>query len=416
MAGNLKSRLARLKAAGGERPAPAAAPLAAPEEGLPRTGCAAHRGLAGPGAGRAPGFLAGWELFAPFVYTRELVVEDPLPDILEPAPFLPLAPRRGRPGTREAEALEETIESARLRFFDLETTGLSGGSGTVAFLAALGRRSPGGLAIRQFFLADYPGERDFVLGILDSLSGPSVLATYNGRSFDYPLLKTRCVMNGIAAPDPPHLDVLYPARRLWRKASGGASLGLLEGLVLGQDRGPDVPGSRIPALYLDFLRTGEEAEMGLVMSHNASDVSSLARLLARVAGVYGSPLGCGDDPLLDRASLGRSLLALGRPEEAEALLEEASASGDGEAFVLLSRRYRGRHRGRDFERIWERRPSGYAPAVEGAKYFEHERRDWSAALEAVALAEGEAGLPREAREALAWRRARLERKLGKGPA
>jgi uncharacterized protein YprB with RNaseH-like and TPR domain len=402
VAGNLKSRLARLKAAEKGRPAPEEA--------------AAHRGAGRPDSGELPGFLAGWEPLAPFVYTRELMVADPLPELVDPAPFLPLASRRGATWARGEAGLEETIESGRLRFFDLETTGLSGGSGTIAFLAALGRRSPEGLAIRQFFLADYPGEREFVSSILDSLSGPSVLATYNGKSFDYPLLRTRCVMNGLAAPEPPHLDVLYPARRLWRKASGGASLGLLESLVLGQDRGPDVPGSRIPALYLDFLRTGEEAEMGLVMSHNASDVSSLARLLSRVSGVYESPLRCGDDRLLDRASLGRSLLALDRAEEAEALLEEDAASGDEEAFVLLSRRYRGQGRGRDFERIWERRPSGYASAVEGAKYFEHGKRDWNAALEAVVLAEGEAGLPREAREALAWRRARLERKLGKGPA
>jgi len=399
VAGNLKSRLARLKATGGERPA------------RPEAADVAHRGLDRPGEGEVPGFLGGWDLLAPFVYTRELMAEDTLPDLVDPAPFLPAASRRGASRARGAGGLEEPIESERLRFFDLETTGLSGGAGTIAFLAALGRRSPKGLAIRQFFLADYPGERDFVLSILDSLSGRSVLATYNGRSFDYPLLKTRCVMNGLAPPDPPHLDVLYPARRLWRKASGGASLGLLEGLVLGQDRGPDVPGSRIPALYLDFLRTGEEAEMGLVVSHNASDVSSLARLLARVSGVYESPVESGRDPLLDRASLGRSLLSLGRAGEAEALLEAASASGDEASFVLLSRRYRGQRRRGDFERVWERRPSGYAPAVEGAKYFEHEKRDWAAALEAVSLAEGFARSEGE-KEAISWRRGRLERKLG----
>jgi uncharacterized protein len=393
VAGNLKSRLARLKAAEAEA----------------RESDVAHREL--PCSGGRPDFLEGWELVAPFVYTRELLVEDPLPEFVDPAPFLPRASRRGRKASLGVEVPCAPIEAERLRFFDLETTGLSGGSGTIAFLAALGYRSLEGFSIRQFFLADYPGERDFVEAILELIRAPSVLATYNGRSFDYPLLKTRCVMNGLEAPEPLHLDVLYPARRLWRKASGGASLGLLEGLVLGQDRGPDVPGSRIPALYLDFLRTGAEAEMGLVMSHNVSDVSSLARLLSRVAAAYESPLGCEGDPLLDRASLGRSLLGLGRAEEGEAILEAASASGDGEAFVLLSRRYRGQKRKGDFERIWERRPEGYAPAVEGAKFFEHEKRDPAAALEAVTQAEACAASEEEGR-ALAWRRARLERKLG----
>jgi uncharacterized protein len=407
VAGSLKSRLARLKAI--EREKGARGPSPRPEA---IASDAAHRELGLPCSGDRPGFLEGWVLIAPFVYTRELRVEDTLPDLVDPSPFLPRASRRRRAALLGVETPGGPLEAGCLRFFDLETTGLSGGAGTIAFLAALGFRSPEGFSIRQFFLADYPGERDFVEAILGLLSVSSVLVTYNGRSFDYPLLKTRCVMNGLEAPEPLHLDVLYPARRLWRKASGGASLGLLEGRVLGQDRGPDVPGSRIPALYLDFLRTGTEAEMGLVMSHNASDVSSLARLFSRVAAVYESPLCCEEDLLLDRASLGRSLLALGREGEGEALLEAASASGDEEAFVLLSRRYRGQRRGRDFERIWERRPEGYEPAVEGAKFFEHERRDLKAALEAVALAEGYAVSEEEGR-ALAWRRARLERKRGR---
>jgi len=405
VAGNLKSRLARLKAIEREKGARGPAPR---PEAIARD--VAHREP--PCSGGRPSFLEGWELIAPFVYTRELLVEDPLPDLVDPAPFLSRSSWLGRNASLGVETPGCPIEAGRLRFFDLETTGLSGGAGTIAFLAALGFRSPEGFAIRQFFLADYPGERDFISAILGLIRVPSVLATYNGRSFDYPLLKTRCVLNGLEPVEPLHLDVLYPARRLWRKTSGGASLGLLEDLVLRQDRGPDVPGSRIPALYLDFLRTGAEAEMGLVMSHNASDVSSLARLLSRVSSVYQSPLNCEGDLLLDRASLGRSLLALGRVDEGEAILEAASALGDKDAFVLLSRRYRCQRRKADFERIWERRPAGYATAVEGAKFFEHEERDFRAALEAVALAQSCAASGEEER-ALAWRRARLERKLGR---
>ncbi|MBL8966161.1 MAG: ribonuclease H-like domain-containing protein, partial [Spirochaetaceae bacterium] len=242
------------------------------------------------------------------------------------------------------------------------------------------------------------------------------LVTYNGRAFDLPLLRTRCVMNGIRPREFRNLDLLYAARRLWRRVHGGASLGLLERGVLDVERGLDVPGSMLPDIWFGFLREGDHPLMGAAMAHNAEDVASLGRLLARAAGIYAEPRACLASGGVDRAGLGRSLLALGRREEGEALLEAALADGDEAAGLLLSRRYRREGRLGDRARVVAALPETFASMVERAKFHEHALRDfkgalgWTARAEALARA-SRRGFPPEETVRLEARRARLERKL-----
>src|SRR5262245_37624557 len=162
----------------------------------------------------------------------------------------------------------------RIVFFDLETTGLSGGAGTLPFLAGCGWFEGEAFRVRQFFLSSPAGERAMLAALAQIFDEASLLVTYNGRTFDLPLMATRWAFHRTAAPTDalPHFDMLPPARRLWgrRELKGSdietdaaepvsCSLSALERSVLGFHRMGDVPGFEIPARYFHFLRTGDGA-------------------------------------------------------------------------------------------------------------------------------------------------------------
>jgi uncharacterized protein YprB with RNaseH-like and TPR domain len=190
-------------------------------------------------------------------------------------------------------------------FFDLETTGLSGGAGTQVFLVGCGwfdgDRS---FVTRQFLLARYPDERPMLDTVAGELARAGALVTFNGKSFDAPLLETRYLFHRVAwnGRQIPHVDVLHPARRFWKTDSGraftarfdrdpervslqsesGCSLGALEKQILGVRRTGDVAGVEIPARYFHFVRTGDARPLAAVLEHNRRDLLSLAALTARL--------------------------------------------------------------------------------------------------------------------------------------
>jgi hypothetical protein len=183
-------------------------------------------------------------------------------------------------------------------FIDTETTGLSGGAGTWAFLVGWSRIIPApggvGLEISQYFMEDLGAESAFV-GVLDqALAGAGRLVSYNGASFDLPLLRTRWIMNGRFFRELPHEDCLYPARRFWKALLGGASLGQVEKSVMGIWREHDVPGAEVPRLYLEYLRRGAGPDFGTslggVFGHHAQDLVSLAALWLLLAAIRRRPL------------------------------------------------------------------------------------------------------------------------------
>lgn len=194
----------------------------------------------------------------------------------------------------------------RVVFFDLETTGLSGGAGTLAFLAGCGWFDDDGFHVRQFFLTGPAGEPALLDGLAEIFDDASLLVTYNGRSFDVPLMDTRWAFHRreSATEDLPHFDMLPPARRLWKKReddafgrtslsldrlgagaddelrAGACSLGTLERTVLGFHRLGDVPGFEIPVRYFHFLRTADASAIAGVLTHNQYDLLSLAALMS----------------------------------------------------------------------------------------------------------------------------------------
>jgi uncharacterized protein len=427
VAGRLKGRLSRMKELGLVK----ASDLSAPAGESARTagrGTASGRGTSAPGrtpAGRPaarvgagtraepPGFLAGWERVGELAWSRTIRRGLSLPESIDASPFARISARAGASGRPSRAPIGPPlglVESGRLRFFDFETTGLSGGTGTVAFLAAVARSDGDGLSVRQLFLEDYPGEPAFLEALLGEFDGESVIVTYNGTSFDMPLLRTRCVMNGMSAPARPHVDALYAARRLWRRVHGGAALGLLEREVLGVEREEDVPGAMIPGLYFSYLRAGDEPLMSLLMSHNVEDVASLARLAARADSIFADPSAHEGSTAVDRAGLGRSLIAVGREAEGEELLEAALGDGDETAGLLLSRRYGRAGRVEERGRILAMLPDTYRSDIERAKHLEHAARDLEGALKWAERAARAASAEKEEAATIA-RIERLRRKI-----
>jgi hypothetical protein len=212
-------------------------------------------------------------------------------------------------------------------FLDTETTGLAG-AGTIAFMVGAAFFDGEALVTRQYFLRDH-GDEPAMLALLDELLAEKAgLATFNGRSFDLPLLDTRYLMNRMPGRvlDLPHIDLLHPARRLWRARLGSCALGSLEQNLLGLQRShEDVPGFLIPGLYHDYVRSGDGREMARVFYHNEIDLVSMVTLAARVVRLLAQP-DAGDHPI-DLYSLGKWQASLDLTDFSEQNLRLA-AQGD----------------------------------------------------------------------------------------
>ena len=170
-------------------------------------------------------------------------------------------------------------------FFDLETTGLSGGAGTLAFLVGCGWfEQDGSFATRQFLLARHADERTLLEAVAAELARAGALVSFNGKSFDAPLLEGRYLFHRLPwrGRELPHVDVLHPARRFWKEGSDGCSLQALEKQLIGLRRKGDIPGFEIPALYFRFVRGGHAAPLESVLEHNRLDLLTLAAITARL--------------------------------------------------------------------------------------------------------------------------------------
>jgi hypothetical protein len=199
--------------------------------------------------------------------------------------------------SQDVRLLELKIED--FLFLDTETTGLTG-AGTIAFLVGVAffeKDSTGNnvYVVRQYFLRDHGDEAAMLHLLAQLLATKAGLITFNGRSFDVPLLDTRYLMNRLddVVGDllgSPHIDLLQPARRLWRRRLGSCSLGSLEKQLLGVNRGhEDVPGWVIPGMYMDYLRSGDARELVRVFYHNKIDMLSMVTLATKIAQLIGQP-------------------------------------------------------------------------------------------------------------------------------
>jgi uncharacterized protein len=301
----------------------------------------------------------------------------------------------------------------RWAFLDTETTGLAGGSGTYAFLIGVGRITEKGFHVRQFFMRDYGEESSLLHALSAHLAEFDVLITYNGKTYDQPLLETRYRM---ARYKPPfskleHVDLLFGARRLWKLRFDSCRLVELENQVLGFEREGDVPGEMIPYLYFEFLRRKEAFRLAPVFHHNAMDILTLACLTAIVPQAFLAPHEAKLHHGAELVGLARWLRQAERFEDAMILFRQAIDRGLPDELMfrtlwdlaLLEKRH-----GREtalleiLTDLAASRNAFRAQALEElAKYYEHRERNYSMALEmtrsAMALEPGERLRAREAR-------------------
>lgn len=328
----------------------------------------------------------------------------------------------GRLAVLANDPLLKALDYREALFFDTETTGLAGGTGTVAFLIGVGWFEGDGFVTRQLFARDYAEERATLLELLALLGERRFLVSFNGKAFDANLLASRFIMNRL--PNPlsclPHLDLLHPARRLLSHRLADRRLGSLEASLLGFEREGDIPGSEIPQRYFDWLRRRDGRLMADVFEHNRLDVISLAALAAHLAELIDPEGETAHAHPGDRLAAARLFLARELPGEAVRLLDPlcgcASPQTAREASRELSLHHKREGRWVEAAAIWEemaRRDGGDRFAlIELAKWCEHKRRDFARALELTEQACSFAGsLSSEERADLTRRRERLEKKL-----
>src|SRR5229473_3964307 len=214
-------------------------------------------------------------------------------------------------------------------FLDTETTGLSGGTGTYAFLIGIAWWDSGGLQVEQFFMRDFAEEHSLLHELASRVAERPVLVTFNGKSFDWPLLENRFTMTrSIAVPRlAAHLDLLHPARALWKLRLGSVRLvelerHVLDARTLGWHREEDVLAALIPQHYFDYLRGGPAEPLAAVVRHNQMDLRGLAALVGKIDALLASDDG-GDVESLDLFGLSRFLQRRGESQRAHSACTQA---------------------------------------------------------------------------------------------
>lgn len=359
----------------------------------------------------------------------------------ERAPALQLVVRESRcplpPELRELKGealmrmgLEGPLDLEGALFLDTETTGLSGGVGTVVFLLGVGCAQGDQFVVRQYLMPSYAAEPLLMQALLDELSGRDTLITFNGKTFDVPLLRSRlimCRMDAAPLDAMRHLDLIIPSRRVWKKRLTRCSLARLEEKVLLEPRSHDLPGSEAPARYFAFLKNGDFAPLEEVIDHNRQDIVSLSTLLLRLARAHAEPTL--QQEMLDVLSMGRVLEKRGeselakecyrlaaRPHPVTSVSQLRARTCAGEANLHLSLLLKRQGGAVQAEGVWQemiaRRQMGILPYEELAKRLEHTHRDVEGALR---LTERALKMTRDERECarLTARRDRLQKKIAK---
>jgi len=231
-------------------------------------------------------------------------------------------------------------------FLDTETTGLAGGSGTYPFLVGIAWWDAGGLQVEQFFMRDFAEEHSLLHELAARLDQRPVLVTFNGKSFDWPLLENRFTMTrSMATPKlAVHLDLLHPARALWKLRLGSVRLVELEQHVLnatrlGWHREDDIASAMIPQYYFDYLRGGSCDPLVGVVRHNQMDLRGLAALFAKINGFVAAQTNePGSVEGLDLFGLSRFFERRGAPDRAHAACSQALDLGLPAEFLPRARR------------------------------------------------------------------------------
>jgi len=303
-----------------------------------------------------------------------------------------------------------------IAYLDTETTGLSGGTGTFVFAAAVARPIDCGLRLAQLFMPQPGMEPAFLHALQDELAPADGLATFNGASFDLPVLRNRWVMARMSGEltHPRHVDLLTLVRALFRHRMESCSLRSVEERLLGYERDDPVSGALAPDAYFAYLRRGTNPMLEMVLEHNRLDVISLVHLhsllMRRLDG------GEGGMDAADWLALGRHRFRRGARADGWRALRNAAGFSSGEAAATaglwISKRLVRRRSIDAADRVLEQLESTFSEdvrvAVARARLLEWRKRDPHRALTVVEAAQ--ARFPDSAAE-LDLRRDRLRRKV-----
>jgi len=343
-----------------------------------------------------------------------------LVELAEAAPYLA--------AFHEGEA--EAPDMERLLFLDLETTGLGVGTGNVPFMTGLAYAEGGRFIVEQALIRHPAEERAMLADLKERLGVRPYLVTYNGRTFDWPVLAGRYIMNGLGrfGSEPRHLDLLHPSRSIWRNTLTSCKLSHVEEERLGIHRVDDVPGSLAPAIYFQFLSDGRPGPLSGVFHHNELDMLALACLAVRFGRLLGGGLGhtvpYPEEPE-ELLRTGLWLERMGREAEAETLFARLEEAEPAPSWCLpLAARDKRCGNWQRAVLLWQKAAHAAEKSsmphieahVELSMYYEHRAKDYASALHyashALEMAVRRAGFARndpKSRAELAAIRKRMDR-------
>jgi uncharacterized protein len=278
-------------------------------------------------------------------------------------------------------------------FLDTETTGLAGGTGTMAFLIGLGWFEEGCFHVRQILARDFSEERGALAYLSDIANQKKFLVTFNGKAFDVNLLNTRFILNRLKSDlaSLPHLDLLHPSRRILGHRLENSRLGTLEAEVLGVYREDDIPGWEIPQRYFDWLKNRDGRLLEAIFEHNRLDVISMVTLTAHLTEILCARESMQNSHATDYLAAARLLLKRREAERVGKILNVFDEQSGSELSVIskkeLSFLYKRTGRWEEAVQIWQEILEGssvdFSTISELAKWLEHRARDYSAAKSLV---------------------------------
>ncbi len=307
--------------------------------------------------------------------------------------FLDLTPQHLVYLAKDARLAQASPESVLL--LDTETTGLAGGTGTVPFMVGLAFFQDDHLHVEQYVLHEPGHERAMLRPIRERFESCSALVSFNGKTYDLPLLHNRLVLNRIEPVEiNNHIDLLHTVRRFWRRRLDSCSLQSIEQHVLGLQRTGDVPGALIPSLYFQFLRDGNLQPLVPVFQHNSMDLVSLVSFMTVIAHFFDSPQSIHHNQA-DMMGILRTLDDLGLGDELEAFFQrlfELNITANEEMTILRAQNLKRLNRWQDaihlyHDMIDNGRRLHFHAYIELAKIYEHRQRDFDKALDMVQRAQ-----------------------------
>jgi hypothetical protein len=303
---------------------------------------------------------------------------------------LPLKPLTSHDWLAQWAKAPSTPDLESLVFLDTETTGLSGGTGTMPFMIGAGRFIENQFVVEQFFVRNPAEETAQLAALSEFVEGVKGIVTYNGKSFDLPIINTRYIMQRLSNPftAAAHFDLLHFTRRIWKSRLGQCNLGNIETQVLGfQREQADIPGYLVPDFYREFLFTGDATHMPGIFYHNEIDVLSLSALFSWLAAILEDP---SDDRFTepgDLLSVGRVLELLEREPLADQVysskrLEKLEETDRQKSLLLRARIQKRTGNLQEASKLWQEAAAlgAIEALIELAKYYEHHLRHYEDAL------------------------------------